>query len=253
MEASVTWVTILGFAVLLQQASAEGCFWNSRCQSLWMGGCGNGYVEAETSNDCQGLCASPQYGTCPPFFTRFQCCREDKARLSGKCHICPNRKDVGNEWICCSDCSEPAITDVKSKTGYCQTDAYLSFQPKPREIFKWHVREWTSCTGRCKKASQTREVRCLLYLENAPFAPTAVNDDKCSASKKPPTQERCTPPSCMGASYQKRHGLPVWAILLIILTCVAAAGGLAFAGLIIYRRRNDSSNHGFVYVMLDSY
>jgi hypothetical protein len=53
---------------------------------------------------------------------------------------------------------------------------------------------------------------------------------------QPPTQERCTPPSCMGASYQKRHGLPVWAILLIILTCVAAAGGLAFAGLIIYRR-----------------
>jgi hypothetical protein len=78
-------------------------------------------------------------------------CVADKARLSGKCHICPNRKDVGNEWICCSDCSEPAITDVKSKTGYCQTDAYLSFQPKPRGesnyIVESHLLLWISLSS----------------------------------------------------------------------------------------------------------
>ncbi|KAG0555269.1 hypothetical protein KC19_12G157400 [Ceratodon purpureus] len=251
-QAMVTLISLLGFAALFQQASA-GCFWDTRCQNLWMGGCGDGFVPVETSSDCQGLCSSPQYGACPLFFSRFQCCREDKARLSKTCSRCPSRKDVGNEWVCCSDCSEPAITDGKSKTGYCQTDAYLTFQPKPREVFKWTAREWTTCTGRCKKASRSREVRCLLYVENALYSPTVVADDKCSASNKPPTKERCTPQSCMDANHQKRHGLPIWAIVLISLTCVAAVGGLAFAGFIIYRRRSDNGNHGFVYVMLDSY
>lgn len=246
-------ITILGFATLWQQASAEGCFWNSRCQNLWMGSCGNGHTAVETSNDCQGLCAPPQYGTCPPFFTRFQCCKEDKAEESTFCSRCATKKEIGDEWYCCSDCSEPAVTDAKSKTGYCQTDAHLRVQPKPRELFKWNARAWTSCRGGCKKASQTREVQCLRYMENAPHLASVVFDDKCSASTKPSTKEQCTPPSCMGIDHHKhRGGLPIWATILITLTCLVAVGALAFVGFVLYRRSYDF-NHGFVYVQLDSY
>lgn len=245
-------ITILGFAALWQQASAEACFWSSRCQNPWMGGCGKGYAPVETSNDCQGLCPMPEYGTCPPFFTRFQCCREDKARESTSCSRCSIQKEIGNEWFCCSDCSEPVVTDAKSKTGYCQTDAYLSVQPKPRELFKWNARGWTSCRGHCKKASRTREVQCLRYMEHAPHLTAVMTDDKCLVSTKPSSREQRTPPSCMGATHDKRQGLPVWATVLIILTSAVAVGGLAFVGFLFYRRHYDS-NHGFVYVMLDSY
>lgn len=53
-----------------------GCLWSSKCQNLWLGGCDNGYVPVEMSNDCQGRCPVSQYGTCHPFFTRFLCCKE---------------------------------------------------------------------------------------------------------------------------------------------------------------------------------
>lgn len=251
--ALVALLTVLRFAELWQQASAEDCFWDSRCQNLWMGGCGNGYVAVQTSNDCQGLCAVQQYEACPLFFTRFQCCREGRARLSSTCSKCPNKKDIGSDWICCSDCSEPFITEAKSKFGYCQTDAYLSVQPKPRELFKWHARSWTTCSGKCKKAKRTREIQCLRYMENDPHLVEVVENDKCPNSAKPSHKERCIPRGCKGSSHHKRRKLPAWAIVLISLTCLTVVGGLAFAGFIIYRRRNDSSNHGFVYVMLDNY
>lgn len=243
--------TILG--LWQQQASAEGCFWISRCQNLWIGGCGNGYVPVETSNDCQGLCAMPQYPTCPPFFTRFQCCTEGRAReSSNSCNRCPNKAELGDGWICCSDCSEAFITDAKRKTGYCQTDAFLTYQPKPRELFKWNAGAWKNCRGNCKKASRKRDVKCLRYLEDAPQAPIVVKDDKCLSSTKPASQEKCTLQRCVNGSHQRRR-LPVWAIVLISLTSAAAAGGLAFLGFILYKRRIDDCNHGFVYVMLDNY
>lgn len=56
----------------------------------------------------------------------------DKAEESTFCSRCATKKEIGDEWYCCSDCSEPAVTDVKSKTGYCQTEAHLRVQPKPR-------------------------------------------------------------------------------------------------------------------------
>lgn len=55
-----------------------------------------------------------------------------------------------------------------------------------------------------------------------------------SFNVQPAWEEPCTPEGCVGHS--KRGGFPVWAIVLISLTSVAAAGGLAFAGFVIYKR-----------------
>jgi hypothetical protein len=45
--------------------------------------------------------------------------------------IVPNKVDVGDQWLCCSDCSEPQITDADAQVGYCQMDASLASQLKP--------------------------------------------------------------------------------------------------------------------------
>ncbi len=48
------------------------------------------------------------------------------------CGQCANKVDVGEEWLCCSDCSEPQITDTDARVGFCQTRASLGSQLKPR-------------------------------------------------------------------------------------------------------------------------
>lgn len=53
-----------------------------------------------------------------------------RVRLSSICSKCLNKKDIGSDWICCSDCFEFFIIEVKSKFGYCQMDVYLSVQLK---------------------------------------------------------------------------------------------------------------------------
>ncbi len=59
-----------------------------------------------------------------------------KAREGADCAQCTNKVDVGDEWLCCSDCSEPQITDADARVGYCQMGASLGSQFKPQgELF----------------------------------------------------------------------------------------------------------------------
>jgi hypothetical protein len=71
---------------------------------------------------------------------------------------------------------------------------------------------------------------------------------------QPAREEGCNLTACQGIKpYHKKRHLPIWAIVLISLSTVAAAGGLAFASYLVYKRRTENSNHGFVYVMLEGY
>lgn len=236
------------------QVSAKGCFWNSGCQNIWMGGCRPGFTQLETSNDCKGLCAEPHYPSCPPFFTRFLCCKEGKAMEHADCGQCANKVDVGEEWLCCSDCSEPQITDTDARVGFCQTRASLGSQLKPREVVRWSTREWGKCSTGCGGGLRKRDVKCLRYVEHALHLPAVVNDSECPAATMPAREEACNLTACSGTRlHHKKKRLPIWAIMLISLFTIATAGGLAFAGYLLYKRRTENSNHGFVYVMLEGY
>jgi hypothetical protein len=54
---------------------------------------------------------------------------------------------------------------------------------------------------------------------------------------QPAREEGCNLTACQGIKpYHKKRHLPIWAIVLISLSTVAAAGGLAFASYLVYKR-----------------
>ncbi|CAM6070432.1 unnamed protein product [Sphagnum tenellum] len=179
---------------------------------------------------------------------------EVKAREGADCAQCSNKVDVGDEWLCCSDCSEPQITDADAQVGYCQMDASLGSQLKPREVFRWNTGEWTPCSRHCGEGVRKRRIKCLRYVEHVLNLPAVVDGSECLAATMPAREEGCNLTACQGIKpYHKKRHLPIWAIVLISLSTVAAAGGLAFASYLVYKRRTENSNHGFVYVMLEGY
>lgn len=52
--------------------------------------------------------------------------------VTNKCVKCENKIDYGDEFICCTDCSDPYVTDKSTKLGYCKTGAEVGVQAKPR-------------------------------------------------------------------------------------------------------------------------
>jgi hypothetical protein len=107
---------------------------------------------------------------------------EVKAREGADCAQCSNKVDVGDEWLCCSDCSAPQITDADAQVGYCQMDASLGSQLKPREVFRWNTGEWTPCSRHCGEGVRKRRVKCLRYVEHVLNLPAVVDDSECLAA-----------------------------------------------------------------------
>lgn len=56
----------------------------------------------------------------------------ESPKITDRCTKCKNKVDYGDEYICCTDCSDPYITDRNTKLGYCKTGAELAVQLKPK-------------------------------------------------------------------------------------------------------------------------
>lgn len=55
--------------------------------------------------------------------------------MSKECIKCKNKLDFGDEYVCCTDCSDPYLLDKNSKLGYCKTESDLVMQLKPLGAF----------------------------------------------------------------------------------------------------------------------
>ncbi|RZS27461.1 hypothetical protein BHM03_00060939 [Ensete ventricosum] len=55
----------------------------------------------------------------------------ENPRVTNRCTRCKNKLDFGDEYICCTDCSDPYLIDKNTKLGYCKTGAELAVQLKP--------------------------------------------------------------------------------------------------------------------------
>ncbi|KAL2620974.1 hypothetical protein R1flu_001179 [Riccia fluitans] len=288
MGAGVLFPTFLAILLTLSAAvHAEVCFWSGSCSNKWLGGCGTGRIVVDQSDDCNGLCPQPRYPACLPFFTHLQCCNEETPTPSDECAQCPNRIEVGNHWMCCSDCSDATVTSYEAQTGFCRTGARLSIQPKAREVLRWITREWSVCSKRCGVGVRERSVRCVGSLEYSPQQLYYVNDTKCDQSRMPSRQENCNTRRCRGGNTprgislhkkeeqdeplnehlrehhkgehhsrhkKRRKGMPLWGIVVVYISVVtvAAVGGLALGTYVLYKRR-ENGNNGFYYVTLGSY
>eukprot|EP01018_Ginkgo_biloba_P022588 Gb_18485 [translate_table: standard] len=250
-------VLLLIAAVFVSTVSAQGCYWTGTCQSRWIGGCGSGLIAVDQSDDCHGLCPEPQYPSCLPFYTHFQCCKEETPKAIDACSKCENKIDLGDEYVCCTDCSDPSITNKDTKLGYCRTGAQLAIQFKPQEVFMWVAGPWMECSSPCDGGIRYRDVSCFAILEDSPVKNYAVDDSKCLFVEMPARQETCNMQSCTertvdDSKHYKRRGMSAWALTLLILLSMATISGLAYGGYNLYNRQT-SAEHGFVYVMLEGY
>ncbi|KAK9100879.1 hypothetical protein Scep_024309 [Stephania cephalantha] len=237
--------------------SHQGCYWMESCQNKWIGGCGSGHIVVDQSNECKGLCQEPEYAPCLPFYTHFHCCKPESPKVTDKCTRCKNKLDYGDEYICCIDCSDPSIIDTNTKLGYCKTGAELVSQIKRQEHFKWVAGPWMPCSSPCDGGVSYRDVECFRETENRSIPRFPVDDSRCLGEEMPARQEPCNLRSCSDVSNKDlvetdRGGMPVWLVLFLVLFGAAAICGLGFAGCTMYKRR-ASSQHGFVYIMLESY
>ncbi|XP_039123927.1 thrombospondin type-1 domain-containing protein 4-like [Dioscorea cayenensis subsp. rotundata] len=235
----------------------HGCYWTESCQSKWFGGCGAGHVIADQSGDCKGLCREPTYAPCLPFHTYFHCCKPERPRATDRCSSCDNKIDFGDEYICCTDCSEPYLIDNKSKLGYCKTGAELAMQLKPQEIFKWIAGPWMKCSSPCDGGIRYRDVGCFGSMEDMSIKHYAVDDSRCSVEDMPARQESCNLMSCGDFSNNdlddnEHSGMTKWLVAFFVLVGLVAVGGLGFAGYTYYQRKTSTPS-GFVYIMLEGY
>lgn len=236
---------------------SHGCYWTESCQNKWIGGCGKGHVIIDQSVDCNGLCTESKYSPCLPFYTHFRCCKPESPKVTDRCKKCKNKVDYGDEYICCTDCSDPYLTDKNTKLGYCKTGAELGMQLKPREVFQWIARPWMKCSSPCDGGIRYRDVGCFGSIEGISIAPYPVDDIRCSGKEMPSSQEPCNLRSCEDLSYgspntSKDNRMSGWLIMLVVLLGVGTVGGLGFAGYTFYKRR-ISTQSGFVYIMLEGY
>ncbi|KAJ0971257.1 hypothetical protein J5N97_019216 [Dioscorea zingiberensis] len=237
--------------------AAAGCYWTESCQSKWLGGCGAHHVITDQSDDCNGLCGEPSYAPCLPFHTHFHCCKPEIPRSTDRCSSCNNKMDFGDEYICCTDCSDPYLIDKNSKLGYCKTGAELAMQLKPQEIFKWIAGPWMKCSSPCDGGFRYRDVGCFGSIEDMTIKHYAVDDSRCSAEEMPVRQEPCNLMSCGDFSNNdldenKHNGMSKWLVSLLVLVGLVSIGALGFAGYTYYKRKTSSRN-GFVYIMLEGY
>ncbi|XP_077211413.1 uncharacterized protein LOC143846746 [Tasmannia lanceolata] len=236
---------------------SHGCYWTESCQSKWIGGCGTGHVIIDQSSDCNGLCPESKYPPCLPFYTHFHCCKPESPKVTDRCSKCKNRVDYGDEYICCTDCSDPYLTDKNTKLGYCKTGAELALQLKPREVFKWIAGPRMRCSSPCDGGVRYRDVGCFGSIEDISITSYPVDDSMCSEEEMPTRQEACNLTSCEALSEDnpiasKRTRMSAWLVALLVLLGIVAIGSLGFAGYIFYKRRS-STQSGFVYIMLEGY
>ncbi|PIA42607.1 hypothetical protein AQUCO_02000204v1 [Aquilegia coerulea] len=237
---------------------SHGCYWTESCQNKWVGGCDAGHVAIAHSDNCHGLCPQPENSPCLPFYTHFQCCKLESPKVTDRCVKCKNKVDYGDEYVCCTDCSDPYIMDANTKSGYCMTGAELAVQLKPREHFKWVAGPWMPCSSPCDGGIRYRDVECFGQIEDISIPHYPVDDGRCSEKEMPTRQEPCNLRSCGELSNKrsrasnKRSGMSSWMVTLLVVIGVIAFGGLGFAGYSIYQRKN-STQQGIVYIMLDGY
>ncbi|XP_029121173.1 uncharacterized protein [Elaeis guineensis] len=164
--------------------SSHGCYWTESCQNKWLGGCGAGYAIADQSDNCNGLCEESSYPPCLPFHTHFHCCKPESPRVTNRCARCQIKLDFGDEYICCTDCSDPYLIDKSSKLGYCKSGAELTKQLKPQEIFKWVAGPWMKCSSPCDGGVRYRDVGCFGSNDyDASIKHYPVDDSRCSAEE----------------------------------------------------------------------
>lgn len=235
----------------------RGCYWTESCQSKWFGGCGDGHVITDQSGDCSGLCGESSYPPCLPFHTHFHCCKPESPKVTNRCSRCNNKLDFGDEYICCTDCSDPYLIDKNTKFGYCKTGAELAVQLKPQEIFRWVAGPWMQCSSPCDGGIRYRDVGCFGSMEDMSIEHYPVDDSRCSTEVKPARQEPCNLKSCtelgtVDVNETKGSGMSGWLITLLVLLGLVTVGGLGFAGYVFYMRRSSAPT-GFVYIMMEGY
>lgn len=236
---------------------SHGCYWTDSCQSKWLGGCGAGHILIDQSDDCKGLCPEPTYPPCLPFHTHFRCCKPESPRVTEMCSKCRSKIDFGDEYICCTDCSDPYLVDKNTKIGYCKSGAELVVQLKPQETFNWVAGPWMKCSSPCNGGVRYRDVGCYGSIDDASIRHYPVDDSRCSADEMPTRQEPCNMKSCgdyeeANENVKEHSGVSGWLIALLILLGLVATGGLGFLGYIFYKRRTSTPS-GFVYIMLEGY
>ncbi|XP_020106230.1 ADAMTS-like protein 2 isoform X1 [Ananas comosus] len=257
MAALLIYYSLLPFFALASSLDlpSHGCYW-TECQSKWFGGCSS-HFSADLSDNCNGLCGESDSPPCLPFHTHFHCCIPETPKVTNRCGRCNNKLDFGEEYICCTDCSEPYIMDKASKLGYCKSGAQLAMQLKPQETFKWVSGPWMKCSAPCDGGVRYRDVACFGSTAGTSVKQYPVDDARCSLKDMPPRQEACNLQRCVDFSisestnYEKR-GVSGWFIALIVLLGLVAVGGIAFAGYTYYKRRTSTSS-GFVYIMMEGY
>ncbi|CAL9145065.1 unnamed protein product [Musa hybrid cultivar] len=235
---------------------SHGCFWTESCQSKWVGGCSAGLVVVDRSDNCNGLCGESKFPPCLPFHTHFHCCKPENPRLTNKCTICKNKLDFGDEYICCTDCSDPYLIEKNRKLGYCKTGAVLAVQLKPQEVFKWVAGPWMKCSSPCDGGVRYRDVGCYGSTDDPSIKRYPVDDSRCSDQEMPLRQEPCNLQSCgdlsISESSDKPSGMSGWLVALLVILGLVAVGGVGFAGYICYKRKTSAPS-GFVYIMLEGY
>ncbi|KAG6493088.1 hypothetical protein ZIOFF_048064 [Zingiber officinale] len=225
---------------IAEELAFHGCQWTESCQSKWLGGCGAGFVVADQSENCNGLCGESSYPPCLPFYTHFHCCKPERPRVTSKCSRCNNKLDFGDEYVCCTDCSDPYLMDKSSKFGFCKTGAELAIQLKPQEIFKWVAGPWMKCSSPCDGGIRYRDVGCYGSITDSSIKHYPVDDSRCPGQEMPARQEVCNLQSCIDLSAsdsnEKSSGMSGWLVAFLVLVVLVAIGAVGFAGYVYYKR-----------------
>ncbi|GAB2293602.1 hypothetical protein Dimus_027814 [Dionaea muscipula] len=242
--------------VLSSNLPSQGCYWTETCMHKWWGDCGG--LVYNQSDDCHGLCRGSKYSPCPTFHSRFYCCVAGSPRKSlDGCQKCDHKVDYGDEFVCCSDCSYPDMEYSDTSSGYCKTGAELILQPKPKEVFRWVAGPWLPCSLPCGGGVRSRKVECFAVVEDTLTPDYPVYDESCSNEERPIKQEPCNLHSCVedrnhDSNDRHHQKMSAWLATVLILLGVVVVGALGFAGYILYMRRT-SSEHGYVYIMMEGY
>ncbi|KAG6489935.1 hypothetical protein ZIOFF_051216 [Zingiber officinale] len=164
----------------------------------------------------------------------------ERPRVTNKCSRCNNKLDFGDEYVCCTDCSDPYLMDKSSKFGFCKTGAELAIQLKPQEIFKWVAGPWMKCSSPCDGGIRYRDVGCYGGITDSSIKHYPVDDSRCPGQEMPARQEVCNLQSCIDLSAsdsnEKSSGMLGWLVAFLVLVVLVAIGAVGFAGYVYYKR-----------------